>query len=292
MTRQFRLINALCGVAFAAAGVTSGAFEGRAEEPVLAYRTMGNGPQKVLVLHHWMGNAGAYEPALQYMDGANHTYVFANLRGYGASRGILGRYDAKEINADAFKLADALGWKRFHLVGHSMSGMAVQRMALEDWSAGARRLKSVTAVTPVVAEGYPADADTRSFLWNLIHNPELSAQGAAFLTGGKLPEQFARHKALENIRTSDAAAMRGYYAMWLDQGFASEILAAKVGTPFLVIGGRQDLPGFQEEILRPSFEALYTDLRFAFIENTGHFPMEETPALFVSLIEAHMADHP
>ncbi len=291
MTRNFRMIDALCGVAFAAAGLAAGATGSRAQEPVLAYRTLGNGSENVLVLHHWMGNAGAFEPAMPYLDGEANTYVFADLRGYGASRGIPGRYDAREIAADAFRLADELGWDRFHLVGHSMSGMAVQRMMLDDWTSGARRLKSVSAVTPVIAEGYPADEDTRTFLWNLIHDPELSAQGVGLLTGGKLPGVFTRRAALENIRTSAPAAMRGYYAMWLDQGFADEVRAAKVGTPVQVIGGRRDLPGFQEDVLRGSFEALYTDLRFAFIENSGHFPMEETPALFASLIEAHIAEH-
>ena len=58
-----------------------------------------------------------------------------------------------ERSADAFRLADELGWKRFHVVGHSMNGMAVQRMALDDWTSGQKCIKSIVAVTPVIASG-------------------------------------------------------------------------------------------------------------------------------------------
>jgi pimeloyl-ACP methyl ester carboxylesterase len=95
----------------------------------------------------------------------------------------------EEVAGDAFRLADRLGWARFHVVGHSMTGMAVQRMAVDDWTSGAKRLKSVVAITPVTADGYPADNATRKFLWDLIHRRELSEQGFFMLpdSGSRRP---------------------------------------------------------------------------------------------------------
>src|SRR4051794_38129334 len=39
-----------------------------------------------------------------------------------------GDYSMAEISADALALADELGWETFDLIGHSMGGMAVQRV--------------------------------------------------------------------------------------------------------------------------------------------------------------------
>jgi pimeloyl-ACP methyl ester carboxylesterase len=52
-----------------------------------------------------------------------------------------------------------------------------------------------------------------------------------------------------------------------------------------VIGGRQDLPEFQEEHLRRTFRACYPAVEFAFIAEAGHYPMQVTPVLLASLIE-------
>ena len=47
--------------------------------------------------------------------------------------------------SDVLTLADNLGWKRFHIVGHSMSGMLAQRVVLD----GQERIISAVLNTPV-----------------------------------------------------------------------------------------------------------------------------------------------
>lgn len=73
--------------------------------------------------------------------------------------------------------------------------------------------------------------------------------------------------------------------MWLETDFSRDVRKAKVGTPFLVIGGRQDLPGFQEEHMRKTFGAWYPNVELSFITDTGHYPMHETPVYLSSLVE-------
>ena len=51
-----------------------------------------------------------------------------DYRGYGGMRDAPGSFTIDEIAADALALADHLGFARFSLVGHSMGGMAVQRV--------------------------------------------------------------------------------------------------------------------------------------------------------------------
>ncbi len=84
----------------------------------LGYSVYGQGAEKVIVLHDWMGDASNYEPVIPYLDPNTFTWMFADVRGYGRSRNLKGAYTVEEVAADVFRLADALGWKRFHVVGH------------------------------------------------------------------------------------------------------------------------------------------------------------------------------
>jgi pimeloyl-ACP methyl ester carboxylesterase len=263
----------------------------RQDTPTLGHSVFGQGHEKVLVFHDWMGDSANYEPLFPYLDPNTYTYVFADARGYGKSRHLTGAYSVEEVTADAFRLADKLAWKRFHVIGHSMTGMVVQRMAVDDWTSGAKRLKSVVAITPVSADGYPADEGTKKFLRDLIHQRDLSEQGFSMLTGQRLSPVWGRVKTNRHFQTSTPEALKGYYRMWLGTDFSAEVRKAEVGTPFLVIGGRQDLAGFQEEHLRKTFGAWYANVEFTFITDAGHYPMHETPVYLASLVERFLGIH-
>jgi pimeloyl-ACP methyl ester carboxylesterase len=79
--------------------------------------------------------------------------------------------------------------------------------------------------------------------------------------------------------------------MWLETDFSKEVRGAKVGTPVLVIGGRQDLPGFQEEHLRKTLGTWFENSEFTFITDAGHFPMDETPVYLASILERFLDTH-
>ncbi|MGE0559925.1 MAG: alpha/beta fold hydrolase [Burkholderiales bacterium] len=261
------------------------------QRTLLAHDIHGNGPEKVLVLHSWMGDARSFDSLKPFLDTDNFTYAFADLRGYGRSRQLRGTYSASEAATDALYLAGRLAWGRFHVVGHSMSGMIVQRMIINDWKNSYRRIKSAVAITPVTADGFPADDATKKFLWELIHDTDLTAQGIAGLTGGRLPVRWSGRMARHNLETSEAEAMRGYYRMWIDGDFSAEAAAAKPETPLRVIGGRHDLPGFDEAHYRKTIGAWYPNANFKFIAEAGHFPMHETPPYLAALIESHLTAH-
>lgn len=261
------------------------------KEPILGHIVYGQGSERVLAFHDWMGDAANYEPLLPYLDTDSYTFVFADTRGYGTSQHLKGIYTLEEVAADAFRLVDKLGWQDFHVIGHSMTGMVVQRMAVDDWTSGAKRLKSIVAITPVSANGYPADDATKKFLWDLIHQRDLSELGFSLLTGQRLLPAWGRVKTNRHLLTSSMEALKGYFRMWLETDFSMEAGAAAVKTPILVIGGRQDLPGFQEEHLKKTFGIWYPNVEFAFITDAGHYPMQETPVYLASLIEKFLISH-
>lgn len=276
--------------AAAAAAITLASPLLAGEEPVLFHETYGSGPEKVLVLHNWMGDLHSFDAARPWLDTAGFTYVFADVRGYGGSRDISGNYTSDEIAADTLRLADALGWDKFHLIGHSMNGMAGFKTVLGDWN-GARRVKSYVAVTPATPDGYPATDEDRAFLLATVDQPEVAGMAFAALTGGKLGQRWSADMAADSAAVADRDAMRGYAAMWLDEDFSEAVQAAKIGTPVLVIGGRNDLPGFQQAYYDATIAQWLPNIDFQYIDNSGHYPMNETPVLFANIIETHMNTH-
>jgi len=93
----------------------------------------GSGGVPLLLLH---GFGGAKEDFADVVDGfADRGWhvVVPDHRGHGASDQPTEEvaYSLGEMAADAFALADALGWERFALLGHSMGGMVAQLMALD-----------------------------------------------------------------------------------------------------------------------------------------------------------------
>jgi pimeloyl-ACP methyl ester carboxylesterase len=92
------------------------------------------GSGEPLLLVH--GFTGAKEDFADFLDGfADRGWhvVAPDLRGHGASDAPDDEdaYSLVEMAADVLALADALGWERFDLLGHSMGGMVAQVLALQ-----------------------------------------------------------------------------------------------------------------------------------------------------------------
>ncbi len=90
--------------------------------------------EPLLMVH---GFTGAKEDFADFLDGfADRGWhvVAPDLRGHGASDQPAEEeaYSLAEMADDVLALADALGWERFDLLGHSMGGMVAQVMALRD----------------------------------------------------------------------------------------------------------------------------------------------------------------
>ena len=115
----------------------------------IGYTQIGSGQEKVLILHGWFGDYSVWEPTFNSLDQDAFTYVFIDYRGYGKSKDLEGNYTMNEIAKDAISLINNLGWDVFHLIGHSMGGMAMQRVTLNINDRG--RIKSMIGIDPVPA---------------------------------------------------------------------------------------------------------------------------------------------
>jgi pimeloyl-ACP methyl ester carboxylesterase len=97
----------------------------------LAVEIAGQGPGLVLV--HGFG--GAKEDFADHRDrlARDHTVVIFDHRGHGASDKPAdpAAYSLDRLRADTLAVADAAALDRFRLLGHSMGGMVVRRIAVE-----------------------------------------------------------------------------------------------------------------------------------------------------------------
>ncbi len=111
------------------------------------------------------------------------------------------------------------------------------------------------------------------------------------LTGQRLSPAWGRVKTTRLFQMSTAEALRGYYRMWLETDFSAEVRRARVGTPFLVIGGDRTFPDFRRSHLRTTFGSWYANVEFTFITDAGHYPMYETPVYLAGLVERFLDAH-
>src|ERR1700680_4337914 len=87
---------------------------------------------------------------------------------------------------DAIVLADRLGWDRFSLVGHSMSGVAIQHVLLQ----APHRVRRLVGVAPVPASGLPLGESEWSLFRSAAASPASRAMIVNYATGNRLAQAF------------------------------------------------------------------------------------------------------
>lgn len=246
------------------------------------YLRVGSGPIRVLALHGWFGSAGAWQALLPALDETRFTYVFMNYRGYGASKDRGGRFTIDEIAADGLDLADHLGWRDFNLLGHSMGGMAIQRILAE----APQRVRKLVAVTPVPASGVPFDDATWALFERAAADPAARRDIVAYSTGGRLTSAWVQRVVEHSLQHSSQAAFVAYLHAWAKTDFHARIAGNEV--PILVVVGAND-PSLTAEVMSQTFLRWYPNASLKVLDNTGHYPMDETPVALATAIEQFLA---
>ena len=247
------------------------------------YHRVGHGAHAVIVLHGWFGDAHAFGPMEAALDGGAFSYVFMDNRGYGGMRGAHGSYSMDEVARDALALADALGFSTFSVVGHSMGGMALERLAL----LAPLRLRKLVAVAPVPSCGVALDGAARQLFLDANANVEARRAIIDRSTGERLPAAWLDWKAQYSWESSDQAAFAAYFLAWSGTDFSEDIKAARVALPLLALVGEHD-PRFDAALMRRTYLAWYPQARLEVLANAGHYPMNETPLALAASIEAFL----
>ena len=246
---------------------------------LLKYKLVGAGPKKVIVLHDWSVSCeGNYEYALPFFDLEQLTMAFVDIRGYGLSKTLKGSYTTDEITSDVDAVAVNLGWDKFSIIGHSMTGMAVQKIMCRL----PKKVEKVVATVPVPASGFPLDDETFGFFASMAHDDDAFKSGMHALTSEIYGHGWADQKLKQNRNSVDADAMEKYAAMWSKEDFSTEVQGCN--TPILVVFGAEDNEGLRADATADKFKSWYPNYEQIIME-TGHYPMVEAPVAYAKAVQ-------
>jgi 3-oxoadipate enol-lactonase len=253
-------------------------------QPTLGHELLGAGRTPVVILNDWLCDTSTWDAARPYLDLARFTFAFVDLRGYGRSRGRAGAFTLLEATADVLAVADALGWARFSIVGHSMSTLVALHLAQHH----AARIDRVVVLTPPPPTGFGADEVALEAIRGLALADD--AARLAYLTarsGGRLSPGWTAFKAARWRACADPPAAAAYAAMFARDGLPSP--TALVSAPVLAITGEQDAPPMRSEATSRALGPLCQNLTVTQLADAGHYPMQEAPPLTVALVERFLA---
>jgi esterase len=239
---------------------------------------VGDGPHKVLVLHGWFGDAHAFAPVEHLLTRDEFSYVFVDCRGYGGMRDEPGAFTIDEIAFDALAVADRLGFAQFSLIGHSMGGMAVQRVL----AMAPARVRKLIALTPVPASGIPFDDAGWALFSGAADNPEDRYAIIDYTTGNRLSRTWIQQMVDYSLAHSTRDAFAAYLPAWAKSDFSGSVKGLTL--PVKVIVGEHD-PALNPAVMQATFLATYPNCELEVMANAGHYPMHETPVALATSIE-------
>ncbi|MBI2771956.1 MAG: alpha/beta hydrolase [Burkholderiales bacterium] len=248
---------------------------------MIAHECLGNGPARVFVLHGWFGDHGIWKPTYPLLDTERFSYVFVDYRGYGASRDVSGPHTMAQISADVRELAAHLGWTRYAVVGHSMGGMAAQRVAID----APHAVSAVVGVTPVPASGVQLPREVLALFESAATDDAAAAGVVEGSLGNRLTPALTNMILAHTRKTVAPEVLSDYLHAFTGTDFSAECASYK--GPLLVLIGQHD-QGVSDEFVRATFPRLYPQAVLQVLPNAGHYPMVETPAHLVTVIEAFL----
>ena len=180
----------------------------------IAYSRAGSGPP-VLLLHGFPQTRAMWH-AIAPRLAQTHTVIAADLRGYGDSSQPEGvaAYRFRHMAADQLALMRALGFDRFHLVGHDRGARCAHRLALDAPGAVASLTLMDIVPTHHLLEPLRRDVAEAYYHWFFLaqpapfpetligHDPDHYYQSCLTAWGGARLEDF------------DATALAAYRASW------------------------------------------------------------------------------
>jgi len=249
---------------------------------------VGTGPIGVIVAHGWIADHSLFDPFIPLIDGRRFTFAFPDCRGYGGRRAEAGPRTIAGVAQDILATADALGWPRFHVIGHSMGGMAAQRLMID----APARLVSTVLLAPVPATGARIDAARREMLQRAIADPVARRALIDANSGRKQSAAWVDHVLQLSLRTTCADALTDYLTAWSGTDFSREVRPA--ATPVHVVVGALD-PGAPPDRMAETILSWHPHATLHELAGVGHYPMQECPAdlwrMYVQLVLQSSEDH-
>jgi pimeloyl-ACP methyl ester carboxylesterase len=241
----------------------------------------GHGPRKVMVMSGAFGHAGDWSAFCEGIDPDAATYVFFDYRGYGRSLAIEGAFNFDEAAQDALRVAEHLGWDRFSLVGHSMGGVAIQRLML----LAGDRIERMVAITAVPACSSRMDETRLAGFAGAATSLAQREFILDFSTGKRLPAVWLRRLARASAEQVQPQAFTSYLRDWGTVDFSARVEGNP--TPVKVLVGACD-PTLTADLMERTWLKWYPNASLEVLANSGHYPMHEVPLALAAAVESFL----
>jgi pimeloyl-ACP methyl ester carboxylesterase len=257
--------------------------------------TGGDGPPLLLV-HGWPQTWYAWRLVMPEL--ARHfTVVAPDQRGCGLSAKPEDGYDTGTLAGDLVTLMDALGYRRFAVVGHD-TGMWIGYALAADHPGRIDRLAVAETPLPGVSPSPPlfANAHLNNALWHFAFN-RLAAVNDQLVTGREevyfgwqfatkaarpLPSYAVRHYI--DTLAARPEALHASFAIYraLDATIAQnqQRKTRRLALPVLGIGGEKSL----RDQVAAAMKLAADDVQTLVIPGCGHHPAEETLAALTAFL--------
>ena len=241
------------------------------------FEVAGDGPA-ILFAHGAGGNAAIWYQQVAFFAEKGYRCITFDHRTFARSPAALETISVPQFRDDALAVLDAAGVDSAHLVGQSMGGFTVLRMALD----APDRVKSLTlSATP---GGLPNPAPTDSAA-NLTRSDADAGSGIlrtmskATLANPPLVQLYQAIAAFNLDFRITALRALARHPVSIDE-------AAKLRCPLLFIAGAED-PLFPATLLASYVPAL-PGARLVVVTGAGHSPYFEQPSTFNTALLSHL----
>lgn len=248
---------------------------------ILNYKKFGNGEKKLIFLHELMGDCTNYENCLIYFDKNLFTIFMVDLRGYGLSKNILGKYNLDEAKNDIINLVSFLKLENYILVAHSMSTMIAQHIASVD-----KRMEKIILITPISYLGVKSTLKAKENLLSQMKKNSGKIEEIVEQSSKRYNLVWKKYRVNLAYNCSLLEARVSYMDMYLNIDFESiGNNKLKINIPIKIITGKHDFSVFSKIEVSKYFQE-FNDVEIVEFEEAGHYPMIECPVYFASKIES------
>lgn len=242
----------------------------------------GRGDPALVFLHYWGGSARTWQRVMAALQGSCRCIAY-DQRGWGASDAPPDGYELKDLADDASALIEALGLKRYVLIGHSMGGKIAQLLA-------SRRLPGLEAMVLVApASPFPQHLpeEARQAQIHAYDNRQTALDTIEFLTVRR-PDEATVEQIIQDSLGGSPGAKRAWPTSAAYEDISSEV--SKVAVPTLILVGDHD-PQDPVEQQRCEVLPLIAHSRLEVVQDCGHLAPIEQPLALAQAIAAFLTEH-
>ncbi|BCZ85161.1 hypothetical protein PTKU64_88360 [Paraburkholderia terrae] len=241
----------------------------------------GSGELALVFLHYYGGSSRTWDKVVEALPD-RYRIVATDHRGWGDSAAPAHGYRIEDLANDAEGVIEALGLKRFVLVGHSMGGKVAQLMA----SRRPKGLEGLVLVAPSPPSPMLLSDEERATLSGAYQ----SRESVQFVIDHVLTARPLDAACREQVIEDSLKAAPQAKAAWPEVAMREDISAAvaSIVVPTIVISGEQDqvdrVATLQAELLpRIPHAAMHI------LPGTGHLSPLEAPAEVAQNIASFVA---